>query len=114
MDTRKTITEIPVGAINIHFWFDWQVMRENYVEIYNKDGRVILSSIQQIIWDTTKNPTNFAGTYWMFVFNRQDLYARGPLTEPVIIKHYRYGDKKNTGINYTYSVPKSDLKVAEK
>ncbi|XP_062585378.1 A disintegrin and metalloproteinase with thrombospondin motifs 18-like [Saccostrea cucullata] len=106
--TRKTITEIPAGAINIRFWFDWLgVMRENYVEIYNKDGLVILSSFKQWIWDTTKNPTNFAGTYWMYTWWRQDLYAKGPLTEPVIIKHYRHGDKNNTGINYTYTVPKS-------
>ncbi|XP_061192818.1 A disintegrin and metalloproteinase with thrombospondin motifs 18-like [Saccostrea echinata] len=106
--TRKIITEIPVGATNILFWFDWQtVMRENYVEIYNKDGLVILSSWIQWIWDTTKNPTNFAGTYWNYVFWRQELYAKGPITEPVIIKHYRYGEKKNTGINYTYTVPKS-------
>ncbi|XP_062602213.1 A disintegrin and metalloproteinase with thrombospondin motifs 18-like, partial [Saccostrea cucullata] len=104
--SRKVITEIPVGAYNIQFWFDFSKMRWNLVEIYNKDGLAIISSLLKGVWDTTDNPLNFAGTYWSYVFSKQYVYAKGPITEPIIVKHYQYRNNKNTGINYAYALPK--------
>ncbi|XP_061192816.1 A disintegrin and metalloproteinase with thrombospondin motifs 1-like [Saccostrea echinata] len=104
--SRNLITEIPVGAYNIQFWFDFFKMRWNLIEIYNKDGLAIISSLLKGIWDTTKNPLNFAGTYWTYVFSKQYVYAKGPITEPVIVKHYQYRNNKNTGISFAYALPK--------
>lgn len=58
------------------------------VEVYSKDGAVVLSSLigSSWIWYTLSNPVTFAGTYWHYNFYEQFLHAKGPITEPAIIK----------------------------
>ncbi|XP_048745009.2 A disintegrin and metalloproteinase with thrombospondin motifs 1-like [Ostrea edulis] len=107
--SRKVITEIPVGAYNIQFEFGYYTMKQNFLEMYTKDDAVVLASFipsSWIFW-ATENPVTFAGTYWYYTYYHSYLYAKGPLTEPAIMKIFQRGDFDNTGIHFVYSLPKS-------
>ena len=60
----------------------------SFQEVYTKDGAVVLASLIGSSWifDTGSNPVTFAGAFWHYFFHDQYLYAKGPLTEPAIIK----------------------------
>lgn len=107
--TRKVIAKLPVGAYNIQFWFNYKSMPQNFLEVYSKDGAVVLSSLigSSWIWYTLSNPVTFAGTYWHYNFYEQFLHAKGPITEPAIIKVHQNNIQNNTGIQFAYSLPKS-------
>ncbi|XP_061192824.1 A disintegrin and metalloproteinase with thrombospondin motifs 18-like [Saccostrea echinata] len=107
--SRKVIAEIPVGAYNIQFWFDYTSMKQNFLEIYTKDGAVVLASMIGSSWifQTGDNPVTFAGAYWNYFFHDQFLYTTGPINEPATIKIFQNKDFNNTGIHYAYSLPKS-------
>lgn len=107
--SRKVIAQLPVGAYNIQFWFDYRAMKQNFLEVYSKDGAVVLASMigSSWIWDTGRNPVTFAGTYWHYFFHDQFLHARGPITEPAIIQLFQNKDFNNVGIRFGYSLPKS-------
>nr|XP_022286304.1 A disintegrin and metalloproteinase with thrombospondin motifs 4-like [Crassostrea virginica] len=107
--SRKVIAELPVGAYNIQFSFNYGAMKQNYLEVYTKDGAVVLASLIGSSWifDTGSNPVTFAGAYWHYFFHDQYLYTKGPLTEPAIIKVFQNKEFNNTGIHYIYSLPKS-------
>ncbi|XP_048744997.1 A disintegrin and metalloproteinase with thrombospondin motifs 6-like [Ostrea edulis] len=107
--SRKVVAEIPVGAYNIQFSFDYLSMKQNYLEVYTKDGAVVLASLIGSSWifSATSNPVTFADTYWYYFFHDQYLHTKGPLTEPAIIKIFQNKDFNNTGIHYAYSLPHS-------
>lgn len=107
--SRKVIAQLPVGAYNIQFWFDYRAMKQNFLEVYSKDGAVVLASMigSSWIWDTGRNPVTFAGTYWHYFFHDQFLHAKGPITEPAIIQLFQNKDFNNVGIRFGYSLPKS-------
>lgn len=56
------------------------------IEIYDKQGKVILASLYSGKFDTRNDPLVFAGTEWYFYFHTQFLHAKGPLKETCEIK----------------------------
>ncbi|XP_065925760.1 multiple epidermal growth factor-like domains protein 6 isoform X1 [Magallana gigas] len=102
--------EIPKGAYNIQIWFNWWIMENNFIEMYDKDDvPVIVSHVgSSWVWNTdeSKNPVNFANTYWHYKFFEY-LYTTGPISEPAIIKLYQKHALENKGIHYAYSLPKT-------
>uniref|UniRef100_K1R6D3 Uncharacterized protein n=1 Tax=Magallana gigas TaxID=29159 RepID=K1R6D3_MAGGI len=63
---------------------------------------------KQLVWNTdeSKNPVNFANTYWHYKFFEY-LYTTGPISEPAIIKLYQKNALEKKGIHYAYSLPKT-------
>ncbi|XP_048751942.2 A disintegrin and metalloproteinase with thrombospondin motifs 7-like isoform X2 [Ostrea edulis] len=102
---RRTLARIPAGSYNIQFWFTYGDMRQNFIEVYDKHGDVILASRipSSWQWDTRSNPIIFAGTKWYYFFYYQFLHVKGPLTEPCEIKLYQHDIYSNTGVYYSYS-----------
>ncbi|XP_062605264.1 A disintegrin and metalloproteinase with thrombospondin motifs 14-like [Saccostrea cucullata] len=107
---RRTLVLLPVGTYNIQFWFSYLDMKQNFLELYNTNGDVILASRipSSWKWDTRTEPVVFANTKWYYYFYDQFLYAKGPLTESCEIKLYQHGEFNNTGIFYAYSEPLLD------
>uniref|UniRef100_A0A8W8J049 EGF-like domain-containing protein n=1 Tax=Magallana gigas TaxID=29159 RepID=A0A8W8J049_MAGGI len=79
-------------------------------EMYDKDDvPVIVSHVgSSWVWNTdeSKNPVNFANTYWHYKYIEY-LYTTGPISEPAIIKLYQKNALENKGIHYAYSLPKT-------
>ncbi|XP_011415206.3 A disintegrin and metalloproteinase with thrombospondin motifs 5 isoform X2 [Magallana gigas] len=103
---RLTVATLPTGAFNIQFWFPFKEMGGNYLEIYDKQGKVILASLYSGKFDTRNDPIVFAGTEWHFYFHTQFLHAKGPLKETCEIKLFQYEANGNVGVNYIYSESK--------
>ncbi|XP_071165580.1 A disintegrin and metalloproteinase with thrombospondin motifs 16-like isoform X2 [Mytilus edulis] len=104
---QREWTEIPVGAYNIEMSFVWNDMKQYYTEIYNKEGHPIITShlAESRIFQTGNSPVSFGGTLWHNDAFVAIMHAKGPLTEPVIVKVYSIGSNSNTGMKYIYSVP---------
>lgn len=65
------------------------IERQKYfdsIEIYDKQGTVILASMYSGKFDTRNDPIVFAGTQWRFYFYTQFLHAKGPLNKTCEIK----------------------------
>nr|XP_034327097.1 A disintegrin and metalloproteinase with thrombospondin motifs 6-like isoform X3 [Crassostrea gigas] len=107
---RTLMIEIPKGAYNIQIWFNYWIMENNFIEMYDKDDvPVIVSHVgSSWVWNTdkSKNPVNFANTYWHYKYIEY-LYTTGPISEPAIIKLYQKNALENKGIHYAYSLPKT-------
>ncbi|XP_022337758.2 A disintegrin and metalloproteinase with thrombospondin motifs 1-like [Crassostrea virginica] len=106
---RRILAEIPAGTYDIHFRFPYKNMKQNFLELYDAQGNVVLASRVQSswIWDSRSTPVDFAGTKWYYYFYDQFLSAKGPLTKPCVVKLYQYGINNNTGVSYIYSEPKA-------
>ncbi|XP_021376733.1 A disintegrin and metalloproteinase with thrombospondin motifs 5-like isoform X1 [Mizuhopecten yessoensis] len=106
---RETIAVLPTGAYNIQFWVEYTHTHQTFVEIWSKDGLPVLASyvVSSWIFNDLANPVEFDGTYWYFLFYRQYLYTKGPITSPAIIKAFQHLSNHTTGIHYAYSVPLS-------
>ncbi|XP_061163036.1 A disintegrin and metalloproteinase with thrombospondin motifs 5-like [Saccostrea echinata] len=104
---RRTIAILPNGTFNIQFWFSYRDMKQNFLELYNRNGDVILASRipSSWKWDTRTNPVEFANTTWYYFFHDQFLNAKGPLSESCEIKLYQHDEFNNTGVHYAYSEP---------
>ncbi|CAC5405364.1 unnamed protein product [Mytilus coruscus] len=108
---RRGWTQIPVGAYNIEISFVYNDMKQYYTEIFSKEGTpIITSSIagDSRIFQTKDSPVSFGGTLWHNDAFVAIMHAKGPLTEPVIVKVYSIDSNSNTGMKYIYSVP-SDI-----
>nr|XP_034327089.1 A disintegrin and metalloproteinase with thrombospondin motifs 6-like isoform X2 [Crassostrea gigas] len=107
---RTLMIEIPKGAYNIQIWLNYWIMENNFIEMYDKDDvPVIVSHVgSSWVWNTdeSKNPVNFANTYWHYKYIEY-LYTTGPISEPAIIKLYQKNALENKGIHYAYSLPKT-------
>lgn len=107
---RTLMSEIPKGAYNIQIWFNYWIMENNFIEMYDKDDvPVIVSHVgNSWVWNTdeSKNPVNFANTYWHYKY-LEYLNTTGPISEPAIIKLYQKNALENKGIHYAYSLPKT-------
>ncbi|OWF36531.1 A disintegrin and metalloproteinase with thrombospondin motifs 18 [Mizuhopecten yessoensis] len=104
---RVTIVQLPAGSFNIQFWFTYNLMSNNYVELWSKYDRAIIASRVGYSWvfETGDSPISHAGAFWSFYFNTQYLLGRGVLTDTVTIKFYNHEGNANIGVNYAYSAP---------
>lgn len=110
---------------------DWPILpvlfyaqTTSFLEMYTKDDAVVLASFipsSWIFW-ATENPVTFAGTYWYYTYYHSYLYAKGPLTEPAIMKvlmppnftiscflHYRYST-----VRYISSINSFNLQIFQR
>ncbi|XP_063430492.1 A disintegrin and metalloproteinase with thrombospondin motifs 16-like isoform X2 [Mytilus trossulus] len=105
---RKEWTQIPVGAYNIEISFVWNDMKKYYTEIFTEDGNAIITSSiagDSRVFQTGDSPINSSGTLWHNDANVAIMHAKGPLTNPVIVKVYSFASNSNTGMKYVYSLP---------
>ncbi|XP_045200556.2 A disintegrin and metalloproteinase with thrombospondin motifs 18-like isoform X2 [Mercenaria mercenaria] len=101
---RARIVRLPTNSTLIQVYFVYSTMQNHYLELKTKDtGSQAVISYQTLI--TTSTPVSFAGTHWYFAWNKQYMYAQGPLNQAADIWLFNNGNNNNAGVTYTYSLP---------
>ncbi|XP_052218135.1 A disintegrin and metalloproteinase with thrombospondin motifs 18-like [Dreissena polymorpha] len=99
-DTRQVIATLPSGSFNIVFYFNYNAMTYNFIELYSMENRGVMT----LSYVRLTNPFNYAGSYWYGNFRTQFLYTEGPISRPVVIKFVQKGSSPNVGVYYAYSL----------
>ncbi|KAH3810572.1 hypothetical protein DPMN_138965 [Dreissena polymorpha] len=99
-NTGTVIATLPSGSFNIVFYFNYNDMTYNFIELYSMENRGVMT----LSYVRLTNPFNYAGSYWYGNFRTQFLYTEGPISRPVVIKFVQKGSSPNVGVYYAYSL----------